>query len=247
MHLMIEAARDAGVSGLAFTEHVEWHMRDSAYGYLQPSAYFDELQNLRARHRDDMRLLAGLELGNPHEYASEAQALLASAPWDYVLGSLHWQDDEPGWKPSTFAEGLEIAYDRYFRELNLLAKEGEYDVLAHFDLIRRDSWNVCRQTLPVEPYAPVIRETLQAVIERGKGLEINTSGLAYGLSEPCPGIKILRWYHELGGDILVFGSDAHYTADVGQHFDRARALAREAGFEQLALFKRRRVVDWIPL
>lgn len=244
---MVEAARGAGLRGIAFTEHVEWWPADDACGYLQPRRYITDMTALQARWEDALQLYIGLELGNPHDFAAEAQALLDMAPWDYVLGSLHWPQGVPGWKPVAFADGLEVAYRRYFRELVALAERGAYDVLAHFDLVRRDSWSVCRQALPLEPYAPLIREALTAVVERGKGLEINTSALAAGLSEPCPGLTILRWYRELGGEILVLGSDAHHPEDVGQYFDEARSLALEAGFNRLARFRERRVVDWLPL
>lgn len=244
---MADAAQRAGLTGVAFTEHVEWWPTDEACGYLQPQPYYAEMAALRARQAETLQLRIGLELGNPHTFAAEARALLDLAPWDYVLGSLHWPQGVPGWEPVAFAEGLEVAYRRYFQGLVSLAEKGVYDVLAHLDLVRRDSWNICRQVLPVEPYAPLIRKTLRAVVERGKGLEINTSALAAGLPEPCPGLTILRWYRELGGEILVLGSDAHHPAAVGQYFDQAQALAVAAGFERLACFQGRRVVDWLPL
>lgn len=244
---MADAAHRAGLVGMAFTEHIEWLPGDEACGYLEPQRYYTELVSLRGRYDEELQILAGLELGNPHDFVTEARALLDAAPWDYVLGSLHWPEGLPGWEPVAFEEGLEIAYRRYFRELVTLAEEGAYDVLAHFDLVRRDSWGVCRQVLPIEPYESFIRAALTAVVERDKGLEINTSALAAGLDEPCPGLTILRWYRELGGEILVFGSDAHHPEDLAQCFDRARSLALEAGFDQLARFERRRVVEWLPL
>ena len=244
---MADAARRAGLSGVAFTEHVEWWPDDEACGYMQPQRYYADLEALQARYDGTLQILAGLELGNPHEFVAEARALMDVAPWDYVLGSLHWPKGVPGWESVAFADGLEVAYQRYFRELVTLAEEGVYDVLAHLDLVRRDSWGVSRQVLPIEPYRPLIRAALNAVVERGKGLEINTSGLAAGLDEPCPGLTILRWYRELGGEILVLGSDAHHSEDLAQHFDRARSLALEAGFDHLTRFEGRRVVDWMPL
>ena len=146
-----------------------------------------------------------------------------------------------------FEAGVAVAYARYFDELVALAQGGEYDVLAHFDLVRRDSWEVCRQVLPVEPHAEALHEALHAVVARGKGLEINTSAWSAGLDEPCPGLTILRWYRELGGEVLVFGSDAHYPERVGADFDRARDLALAAGFTRLARFERRRIVGWDTL
>ncbi len=83
-------------------------------------------------------------------------------------------------------------------------------------------------------------------MERGKGLEINTSPLRRGQPEPCPSPEILRWYRELGGEILTFGSDAHTVGDVGADFDVALAIAQAAGFDRLATFERRQV-RWLKM
>jgi histidinol-phosphatase (PHP family) len=77
------------------------------------------------------------------------------------------------------------------------------------------------------------------VVERGKGIEINTSPLRMGLSEPCPSREILHWYRELGGEILTFGSDAHAADEVGAGFDVAIEMARTAGFTRVARFENR--------
>ena len=241
---MARAACAAGLAGVAFTDHVEWMPKDGATGFLKPPAYFAELDELRTRYNGRLQLLAGMEVGDSHRFPAETREIVSAWPWDYVLGSLHWVGGQPAWEPEMFAAGVAVAYTRYFDELVALAQEGEYDVLAHLDLVRRDSWTVCRQVLPVEPYAEPIREALRAVAARGKGLEINTSAWSMGLDEPCPGLTILRWYRELGGEVLVFGSDAHRPEHVGKNFDRARDLALAAGFTRLARFEQRRIVGW---
>ncbi len=247
MQALAQAAHAAGLQGLAFTDHQEWIAGDEATGFFNPDVYFTDLAALSEIHYGDLTLLAGIELGNPHNFLPEARAILADWPWDYALGSVHWIDELPGWEPVAFERGIQAAYQRYFEEMVRLAEEGEYDVLAHFDLVRRDSWSLYRVDLPLEPYARLIDAALTAVVARGKGLEINTSPLRRGMAAPCPGVDVLRRYRELGGAILVFGSDAHRARDVAQDFDRAREIALAAGFTQLARFAQRRVVDWIPL
>ncbi len=244
---LVVAALRAGLRGMAFTDHLEWYEEDGATGYLAPERYFAELREVRAKYGQQIQLWAGLEMGSSHHFLPQAHALLAAWPWDYILGSIHWTAGLPGWETVAFAEGLELAYQRYFEELVLLAEEGEYDVLAHFDLVQRDAWTLCGRTLPIAPYKSLIHQALKAVIARGKGLEINTSPWSMDLAEPAPGLTILRWYRELGGEILVLGSDAHRPEQVGQHFARARELAQAAGFTRLARFKNRNVVDWEQL
>ena len=43
----------------------------------------------------------------------------------------------------------------------------------------------------------------------GKGIELNTAGLKYGLGHPHPTEDALGRYRELGGEILTIGSDGH--------------------------------------
>lgn len=50
---------------------------------------------------------------------------------------------------------------------------------------------------------------LKTIIEQGKGIEINTAGLKYGMPEPNPCLDIVKIYHDLGGEIITVGSDAH--------------------------------------
>lgn len=244
---MARAAHKAGLQGLAFTEHLEWMPEDEATGFLNFGAYFAELHKLQAQWNGDLEVLAGVEIGSPHHFPEQTRATLAAWPWDYVLGSTHWAEDLPGWQPVAFEAGIEAAYERYFRELLRLARDGEFDVLAHFDLVRRDSWAQLQQILPLESFAATVDAVLEALVARGKGLEINTSALGMGLAEPCPGLAVLRRYRALGGEILACGSDAHQSKRVGQHFEHARQLALEAGFTRLAQFRERQIIGWISL
>jgi len=247
---MREQAREAlrlGLAGLAFTDHVEWYPEDETYHFLNPADYFAELEATRAQVNGQLTLLAGLEIGNPQRFPLETAQLLETWPWDFVLGSAHWVGHQRGWVPDFFADGAEAAYRRYFDELLDLARHGDFDILAHLDIVRRDDWELNRRALPLEGFADVIRAVLRALIERGKGLEINTSGLAKGMGMPLPDRTVLRWYRELGGEILVFGSDAHSPQRLAADFAAARELALSVGFARLARFSARQVTGWIPL
>ncbi len=245
----IQALRH-GVSEIAFTDHVEWVPGDGATGYFRPVAYFEELERWRRTYAGRLSILAAMEMGSPHRFPAEAERLAAAHPWDYILGSVHWVPRSDGslvrsWHREGFGEGMEAAYAAYFRELVSLAEGGVYDCLAHFDLVRRNSWAIFGRTLPLKPYWEWIEAALRAVIERGKGLEINTSALRRGMPTPLPSPEILRRYRELGGEIVTVGSDAHRVADVGADVRAGMRYAAEAGFRYIARFRHRRVVEWV--
>ena len=78
------------------------------------------------------------------------------------------------------------------------------------------------------------------LIERGKGMEINTGSLRRRLGETCPPQPVVDWYHEMGGTLLTVGSDAHRSIDVGADINTALSMARMAGFTHIAVYERRK-------
>jgi histidinol-phosphatase (PHP family) len=46
----------------------------------------------------------------------------------------------------------------------------------------------------------------------------------------CPGVPVLRWWHELGGAAVSFGSDAHDPTMVAAGFSLATQVVEAAGF-----------------
>ena len=91
--------------------------------------------------------------------------------------------------------------------------------------------------------AEYIDEILKNVIARGKGIEVNTSGLRQGIGATMPGLRTLKRYRELGGTVITVGSDAHRPQDVGADLDGAAKLLKEAGFTKTCSFERRRQID----
>ena len=63
---------------------------------------------------------------------------------------------------------------------------------------------------------PVNNEILKVLVAKGKGLEMNTSGV-----DRCGGFlptaDYFRRFRELGGEIVTVGSDAHRCDRVGQY------------------------------
>ena len=255
MAAVCEAAIARGMREIAITEHADFGPDDPP-GYFRPVEYLAEIEDCRARYGDRLTIRAGVEMGEPHIFAQELADILTVGEFDLVLGSAHYAASltpsiapagaaelQCAWKPAFFAQPLRQAYEAYFLQTARLAAGGDFDILTHPDLVKRDARNFDKAYDGPEPYADLIRAALRSVVERGKGIEINTSALykGKGMSETCPSLEILRWYRELGGEILTFGSDAHSPDKVGAHFDVALDMARSVGFTRLARFERRQV------
>ena len=96
-----------------------------------------------------------------------------------------------------------------------------------------------------EAYADIIDEILRKLISMGKGIEVNTAGFKYGLGHPNPTEAVLLRYHELGGEILTLGADAHVPEHVAYAFDRLPQILRHAGFRYFTVFTGRKP-DFLP-
>lgn len=237
-----------GMREVAITDHVDFEPLDPCHAYFRPEEHWQAIERCRASLDGRVTLRAGIECGEPHLYRHQVQAVLAGHDYDFVLGSLHWAGDRPTFD-GAFFEGLTLdeGLVLYFDHLTRLAEEGEFDVLAHLDIIRRATFlRFGLQEIDYHPYEPLVRRLLRALAERGKGLEVNTSYQRRGMGRPGPSAEVLRWFREEGGQIVTLGSDAHRAEDVGADFDLGLALVREAGFERLAIFRQRNV-EWLRL
>jgi histidinol-phosphatase (PHP family) len=249
-----------GIREIAFTDHSDFGPNDPP-GYFRLEDYLSAIESCRARYGPQLCIRAGIEMGEPHIFREEARTILEAGNFDYVIGSAHYAVSTDSassaeganglkcaWLESYFEQPLRQAYEAYFQQVVRLAAEGDFDVLGHLDLVKRDAFKFNRQYDGPGPYADMIRTALRSIVERGKGMEINTSPLynGKGMSEPCPSLEIVRWYRELGGEILTLGSDAHTPDRIASHFDVALEIARAAGFKRLARFEQRKI-RWIRI
>ena len=102
----------------------------------------------------------------------------------------------------------------------------EFDVLSHMTYLHKGAGSPVKTPLPYEDHREVIDEIFRILISKGKGLELNTSGLdRCGGFLPTP--DYLRRFRELGGEIVTIGSDAHRVNRVGQYSFEACAVLKE--------------------
>lgn len=127
---------------------------------------------------------------------------------------------------------------------NIAAFDG-FDVYGHIDYVVRYGPNK-NANYSYQKYADIIDEILKALIIKGKGIEINTGGFKYGLGHPNPAEDIIKRYHELGGEIITIGADAHQPEHVAFDFEKVPSILKEAGFTHYTVFKNRKP-EFIPI
>ena len=241
MAKMCQAAVERGIAEIGFTEHYDLHPLESpCRDWFKLDPWAAELAQVRAEFDGRLIVRAGIELGEPHIFAAEARAMLARYPFDYCLGSLHWVGDQSIFDRDYYQRvPAGVAFPAYFAELERLTAAGGFDILSHFDVPARIATTIYGGYDP-KAYADHIRPVLRNCVANGLALDLNTAILRQrGSHTMTPGLDILRWYVELGGERVTLGSDAHQPSQVGSHLAEAMDIARAAGIKYLTHFDKR--------
>ena len=237
---MCRAAITVGLSEIDFSDHYDLIPQDPCFDFFRAEAWWEELERCRVEFGPTLTIRAGVELGEPHRFPKEIAALLSAFPWDYSLGSLHWVGEELIFREEYFRRSPDLAFREYFHELDRMAAEAEFDILAHLDVIKRLGFEQYGFYDPAS-YEEEIRRVLHTCAQRGRALEINTSPLRRSVNQTAPEPPALTWFAEEGGRWITFGSDAHQPEHIGHALELVTSAARQAGYESLATFEARRV------
>lgn len=239
MEEMCQAALDHGVPEIGFTDHYDLHPAEDCRNWFRLEPWAESLARVRAQFGGRLTVRAGIEIGEPHIFRDAAQAVLASYPFDYVLGSLHWVGPDSIFDPNYFrSRRPDDAWGDFYLELERMTRVGGFDVLSHFDVPVRTAFQVYGAYDPCR-YEHLIRPVLKNCIDHGIALDINTKGLDTPAKTLTPGLDILRWYVDMGGERVTFGSDAHRPVRVGDGILTAVSVAKEVGLKYVMMFEKR--------
>ena len=240
MQQMCNGAIENGVREIGFTDHYDLHHNEECRNYLKIDSWIVELERVRAEFDGRLIIRASVELGEPHIFQKEGQAMLARYPFDYTLGSLHWVGEETIFDSDYFKKRQpKEAFTLFFEELERMTRFGGFDILSHFDVIARTAYQVYGSYDPRD-HEECIRPVLRNCIERGIALDINTKGLRTKMGMLTPNENILRWYVEMGGERVTLGSDSHQPKYVGAGCEAALRTAQAAGLKYLTYFEERK-------
>lgn len=242
-----DAAIARGINEIAITDHMDLYT-DKPYEYiLDCKNLYRELEEVREAYRGRLKVLLGAEYGQPQINRTEALKFIEDYPLDFIIGSVHNLTGdvdlaEVDYRKTdyrkTYAEYLNWVYD--------LAADYEYDVLGHVNYPCR----YFKLQLGIETdqskYRWEFSDIFKKVIERGRGIELNLSGIARGMQDTMPDMYLLKLYRELGGEIITVGSDAHLLEHVGTVSKTGYEMLKEAGFSYVTVYDKRKP-DFISL
>lgn len=227
---LASAAKEAGLKEICFTDHMDYVCNPNEADLIfTQEAYAEEYSNLDI---PGLKIRKGVEYGLYPDNQARMQQDLQLWNYDFVLGSVHFVDNldvyfAPYWEGKTIFE----AQSRFLEQtLACVAAHDDFDVLAHLTFLQKARACPVSSPLPYRDHADLIDEILRALVRKGKGLEMNTSGV-----NRCGGFlpteDYFRRFKELGGEIVTVGSDAHRCNRVGEYcFDACNILKDIFGY-----------------
>ena len=239
---MIQAAINYGLESVCITDHHDEDFTESGYE-IDFETYFPTLKALQEKYKGQIDVRIGMEYGLQPHLGEVCRKLVEKYPFYFVIGSIHLLDGKDMYYRKCFESRTdEAGYRKAFEEtFDNLQYVSDYDVLGHLDYVVRYGKEQERE-YSYKNNADIIDSILNHLISNGKGLEINTAGWRYGLPFAHPHPDVLKRYHELGGEIITIGSDAHKPGQIAFDFHRVSEVLKVCGFKYYTEFKQRKPI-----
>lgn len=245
---MADEAVRKGLKTICFTDHfdkddLEW----GEEGIFDVDAYFVEMQKLQEEYAGKLNIRIGIELGLRTYLKDYYEELTKKYPFDFVIGSVHnvpYKKDAEGNILYTDPAAEKLFTDRTDKKAYRLMMETTlenvrtsdcFQTLGHLDYVVRYGKSREKEYSYTD-YADIIDEILKLLIEKKKGLEVNSAGLKYGLPFAHPHPDVLKRYRELGGEIITIGADAHKPEHIAYDFAKAEEILKSCGFKYYTEF-----------
>lgn len=240
---MAAAAAARGIASLGFSSHgpvpleSDWNMDEADMG-----AYRAQVRALGEAYRGRMDVLLGYEIDWIEGLRGPATGFWSGVERDFSIGSVHYLRGPDG-RLSTVDDQATVLSDfiscsyagdakrlvlDYWRAVGAMAAEGGFDILGHFDLVKKNN-AACGLFDESEAwYRDAAMEALEAVAGSGAVIEVNSGGIARGKIADCyPSDWLLSEMRSRGLRLTVC-ADAHHP-DHYASMSHGYAALRRAG------------------
>lgn len=237
---VLDKAVSLSLPEICLTDHIDFYYPQQPDLFLfDVDEYFSVLSKQKEAYAPYLPVKIGVELGLQPHLAAHHKNFVTSYPFDFIIGSSHIVDRADPYYPE-FWEGKtpKKVIRRYFESILANIKAfSDFDVYGHIDYIARYCPDKTFE-YRCNDYMDILDECLRELIQKGKGIEVNTAGFRYG-AHPNPHETILRRYKELGGEILSVGADSHTPEHLAWLFPKLPDLLKSCGFSYITVFNKR--------
>ncbi len=226
MSVMAEAAVKCGMLHWGFSPHSPVPIESSCNMSADDvAAYVGEVQRLKTELGSRIKLYTSMEIDYLGDEWGPSHSYFDTIPLDYRIGSVHFLPcgdryvDVDG-RFDSFKTKMDRFFDNdirhvvetFYRQSVNMVKAGGFDIIGHFDKIGHNASMFAPGIEDEEWYIMCVDRLVDAVIESGVAVEINTK-VWEGEQRIFPSFRYLPRLIENGVTIVV-NSDAHYPDKV---------------------------------
>lgn len=233
-------AIELGMNEIALTDHMDIFSNKPYELILDCGQLYEEIDRMKDRYEGRLTIRKGVELGQPQANPLQANKFLMEHSLDFVIGSVHnIRDDVDVYEYDFKKLDCNKVYEDYVGALVELATNYDFDVLGHLTYPLRYMFQREGVRLDLAPFEDDFKKLFRLLIQRGKGIEVNTSGLLQPMNETMPPLSVIKLYKACGGEIITIGSDAHRLEHLSTTIRQGQNLITEAGFKYITTFENR--------
>lgn len=235
----VKQAIKEGFFEIGFADHIPMpneYDPENRMTILELPEYINMINELKSRY-SEIYIKLGIEVDYFPKYVDYVKKVIDENRFDYVLGAVHfldeWGIDNDKYIDEFKKRDINEVYREYFDTVKKAAETKIFDVIAHFDVIKKFGYK------PENGYLEIATDALETIKKNDICLEINTSGLRKEAKEVYPNDEIIVKAHEL--DIpITLGSDSHNPSEVGWHFNETIEKLKKIGYRKLCRFSERK-------
>lgn len=244
---MADKAKELGFRSVGFSSHAPLPFEnDFCMQEKDLTAYVQEITALKADQ--EIEIYLGLETDYIPGVTVPGAAKWDALGLDYKIGSVHTLDapnerypmlsvDGPVEEVTTLLneiyQGSAQAFiEAYYERVGQLCREGGFDILGHYDLIKKQNkaLQFFDETAPW--YRAVAVDTLDEVARSGVIMEVNYGGMLRGATtDVYPPLWLLKEARNKGIPVQI-NADAHAPHHLGVYHERSRELLLQAGYTE---------------
>ena len=253
MAAYVKRALSLGFRTLGFSCHTPISNQEDSWRASREGieTYFTEFRRLKELYGNEIELYCGMEL-DYLDRDGELAGMEYIDRLDFTIASVHGMFHEPTGRylnvdgpveefelllADNFGSDIETMVDTYFRLQADMIRKYSFDILAHCDLIRKRNTGNRYFDPEAGHYIQSAERVVAAVISCGVRIEINTGGMARGVtSDPYPSEWILQRIAAAGTPV-VLSSDAHHPDKLDFFYAGSLELMNRCGVRSAELLQ----------
>lgn len=255
---IITSAIEKGFSVLGLSSHSmypfasTWHIAPRDF-----QNYVQAVKDASEKYSDKIEVLTGFEADYIPGHSVPSFKTYKSLNPDYLIGSVHYVFTEKGrlcvdYSAPKLFEKINELFDgnikkltcEYFSLQREMLKKGDFSILGHADLIRKNNGALKMFTEKESWYRSEIKATAKEIAKAGVIVEINTGAMARGyMDDVYPSSEFLSLLYQYNVPVTL-SSDCHDPALLDFGFEKALQAAKNAGYSELAVLHKNNKIDF---